>query len=76
MELSLWANHPKDHKPSLFSRDQPYDKPISMRGDELPLLAVKQSFWAFLDGAASPLLIPLNQNYNSQGAPRVTFRGQ
>ena len=69
MELSLWANHPKDHKPSLFSRDQPYDKPISMRGDELPLLTVKQSFWAFLMGLRPPCLYPLTRNIILKGYP-------
>jgi len=31
MELSPWAHHPKDQL-SLSYRDQPNEKPISMRG--------------------------------------------
>ena len=90
MELSLWANHPKD-QPSLSFRDRT-PQPISMRGDELPLLTVKtklasdyyrrhpktyircqsHAILGLSDGAASPLLIPLDQNYNSQGIPHVS----
>ena len=66
--LSLWANHPKD-QPSLFSRDQLKGKPISMRGDELPLLTVKQSFWAFLMGLRPPCSYPSTRTIILKGHP-------
>ena len=43
MELSPWANHLKLDPLSFRDRSEP-PQPISMRGDELPLLTVKTNW--------------------------------
>ena len=93
---------------SFRDRSEP-PQPISMRGDELPLLTVKTKvasdyswrhpmtyircqshvilglvctyhwnlLWFGSGGSGCvPLAIPLDQKYNSQGAPHVSLRGQ
>jgi len=105
MELSLWANHPKD-QPSLLLRSA-FPKTDLYEGRRTPSVAIKlvvpgdsqlatlrptlgtnrRSFWALSSPtirtycglavvfrAASPLLIPPNQNYNSWGAVCITLR--
>ena len=82
MELSLWANHPKD-QPSL-----------SAEGRRTPSVSVKTKWASDYYGrhamtyircqshvilglfivAASPLPLPPSQNYNPKGAPHVTLR--
>ena len=92
MELSPWANHPKD-QPSLLLRSA-FPKTDLYEGRRTPSVAVKTNvasdysrrhpmtyircqshvILGLSDGAASPLPLPLDQNYYSQGAPHITLR--
>ena len=82
MELSLWANHPKA-QPSLQveGRRTPSvtikTKMASDYSRRHPMTYIRCQSHVILGlfiVAASPLPLPLNQNYNSKGAPHITLR--